>query len=169
MLLVHKIELKPNNKQATYFAKACGVSRFAYNWALDRWGKQYAEGMRPKESELRKELNHIKAQAFPWMQEVTKVAPQQAIKNLGKAFIRFFKKQGKYPKFKKKGIHDAFRADNGPSKKGEDAVNVEGKRIQLPRIGWIRMKEVLRFKGQILSVIVSRRTSRWYPKFPAIL
>lgn len=37
MLLAHKIELKPNNKQATYFAKGCGVSRFAYNWGLANW------------------------------------------------------------------------------------------------------------------------------------
>ena len=25
MLLAHKIELKPNNKQTTYFAKSCGA------------------------------------------------------------------------------------------------------------------------------------------------
>lgn len=33
------IELNPNNKQATYFKKACGVARFAYNWALAEWKK----------------------------------------------------------------------------------------------------------------------------------
>ena len=60
------------------------------------------------------------------MLEVTKVAPQQAIKNLGNAFSRFFKKQGAYPRFKKKGIHDSFRADNGPSIKGENAITING-------------------------------------------
>ena len=34
MLIAHKIELNLNNKQRTYMAKACGVARFAYNWAL---------------------------------------------------------------------------------------------------------------------------------------
>ena len=43
MLLAHKIELKPNNKQATYFAKGCGLARFAYNWALSEWKKQYQQ------------------------------------------------------------------------------------------------------------------------------
>ncbi len=33
----HIIALDPTNKQATYFAKACGVARLAYNWALDNW------------------------------------------------------------------------------------------------------------------------------------
>jgi putative transposase len=41
MLIAHKITLKPNNTQATYFARAAGTARFAYNWALDEWQKQY--------------------------------------------------------------------------------------------------------------------------------
>jgi len=162
MLLVHKIQLNPNNKQATYFARACGVSRFAYNWALNEWSQQYEAGRKPNEIELRKQLNHIKAEQFPWMLEVTKVAPQQAIKNLGQAFNRFFKKQGNYPRFKKRGIHDSFRADNGPPKKGENAVVITGKKVKLPRIGWVRMREELRFSGQIMSVTISRRAMRWY-------
>jgi len=34
MLIAHRIALDPNNQQATYLKKACGVARFAYNWAL---------------------------------------------------------------------------------------------------------------------------------------
>ena len=93
MLLVHKIELKPNNKQATYFKKSCGIARFSYNWELAEWQKQDESGAKPNEISLRKQLNSIKKTQFPWMQEVTKVAPQQAIKNLGSAFNRFFKGQ----------------------------------------------------------------------------
>jgi len=39
MLIAHKIALDPNNVQATYFARAAGVARFAYNWALAAWGR----------------------------------------------------------------------------------------------------------------------------------
>lgn len=66
MLLAHKIELKPNNKQATYFAKGCGVTRFAYNWALSEWKKQYQQGQKPNEANLRKKFNSIKTEEFPW-------------------------------------------------------------------------------------------------------
>src|SRR3990167_579080 len=163
MLLVHKIELKPNNKQKTYFKKSCGVARFAYNWGLTEWKKQYESGEKPSEVSLRRQLNAIKATEFPWMSEVTKVAPQQAIKNLGSAFNRFFKRQGKYPKFKKKGIRDSFRADNGPVKKGEHAVEISNKKIKLPRVGSIRLTEKLRYTGgQIKSVTISRKADRWY-------
>jgi transposase len=34
MLIAHRIDLNPNNKQATYFARAAGCARLAYNWAL---------------------------------------------------------------------------------------------------------------------------------------
>jgi putative transposase len=70
-------------------------------------------------------------------------APQQAIKNAGTVYKNFFDrlKKGKkgaevgYPKFKKKGVHDSFRADNGPATKGANAVPVDGKKIRLPIIG----------------------------------
>ena len=162
MLLTHKIQLVPNNKQVGYFTQAAGVSRFAYNWALAEWQRQYEAGERPSEISLRKQLNSIKREQFPWMYEVTKSAPQQAIKNLGNAFERFFKKQGKYPRFKKKGVHDSFRADNGPAGTGGDAVKVEGNRIKLARIGWVRMTETVRFQGQIKSVIISKKAGCWF-------
>lgn len=162
MLLVHKIELKVNNKQAEYFSKACGTARFAYNWALDNWQQQFKSGQKPSEVSLRKHLNSIKKAEFPWMLEVTKVAPQQAIKNLGTAFKRFFNKQGNYPKFKKKGIHDSFRADNGPASVGADAAQINNKKIKLPKIGWVRLKENLRYSGQVKSVVISKRANRWY-------
>ena len=112
MLTAHRIALKPNNKQATYFAKATGTARFAYNWALSEWQSQYdawkQDNSRPKltEASLRRLLNKIKRDRFSWMTEVTKNAPQMAIIHLGVAFRNFFSGRARYPKFRKKGIHD---------------------------------------------------------------
>ena len=55
-----------------------------------------------------------------------------------------------------------FRADNGPQKKGADAVSIQGKKIKLPKIGWVRMREYLRFTGQIKSVTISRQADKWF-------
>jgi putative transposase len=98
MIVVHKIELKPNNKQSTYFKKSCGIARFAYNWGLARWEEAYKEGKNPSETQIRRELNAVKRIEYPWMLEVTKVAPQQAIKNMGAAFKRFFNKKKRLSK-----------------------------------------------------------------------
>ncbi len=170
MLLVHKIELAPNNRQRTFFVKSCGVARFAYNWALAEWKRRYEAGGKPTEAALRRRLNAIKREEFPWMLEVPKSVPQQAVKDLGTAFVHFFRrvKQGGkpgYPRFKKRGIHDSFRADNGPPAKGMDAVAVDGKRVRVPKLGWVQMREPLRFSGQIKSLVISRRADRWFAAF----
>ena len=60
MQIAHKIELKPNNKQKTYFAKACGTARFAWNWAVAEWEKQYKEGEKPSGMELKISFEYIK-------------------------------------------------------------------------------------------------------------
>jgi putative transposase len=161
MIVVHKIALEPNNRQRTLLYKSAGTARFSYNWALAMWKNEYQSGKSPTEAGLRKHLNSIKRSEFPWMYEVSKNAPQQAVKNLGIAFDRFFSGLGKYPRFKKKDQEESFRADNGPPGKGEHAVKVSDKQIRLPVIGKIKMREKVRFDGQVKSVVVSLKAGRW--------
>jgi len=161
MLITHKIALAPNNKEATYFSRAAGVARFAYNWGLSEWNRQYeAHKMdttlpKPSQLALRRELNSIKREQFPWMLEVTKNAPQMAIIQLGQAFKNFFAKRTSYPRFRKKGVHDRFSLTN-------DQFVLEGKRIRIPNLGWVRMRERLRWTGKIISATVSRVAQRWF-------
>jgi Helix-turn-helix domain len=162
MIIAHKIALDPHEAQRSYYARACGTARFAYNWALAEWNRQYFAGEKPSEASSRRKLNSIKDEQFPWMREVTKNAPQQAIKNLGTAFKNFFAGTGKYPQFKKKGQHDSFRADNGQDKRHPNVVEVKGKRVKLPVIGWVKMREALRFDGKIKSAVVSCTADRWF-------
>ena len=82
MLLAHKIALNPNLAQRSYFARASGTARFAYNWALAEWQRQYQAGGKPNDVALRRQLNAIKREQFPWMFDVTKCAAQEAIIDL---------------------------------------------------------------------------------------
>jgi len=161
MLVAHRIALEPNNKQATYFARACGVARFAYNWALAKWKEMHGAWKldnalpKPDQMALRRMLNAAKGTEFPWMLEVTKCAPQNAIIQLGRAFQNFFAKRAKHPKFRKKGVHDRFTISN-------DQFAVDGRRIRMPGLGWVRMTEGLRFSGKIMSATISRTADRWF-------
>jgi putative transposase len=155
MIRAHKIQLKANNKQATYFAKSAGVARKAYNWALEEWQKQYQAGSKPNEAALRRLLNSIKKDAFPYMLEVTKNAPQMAIMQLGQAFNNFFAKRARYPRFRCKGKDDRFTLTN-------DQFKVDGTKIHIPRLGWVKMHESLRFSGKIVSATISKKASRWF-------
>ncbi|MCX7255786.1 MAG: RNA-guided endonuclease TnpB family protein [Polaromonas sp.] len=161
MLIAHKIALKPNNAQATYFTRAAGTARFAYNWALDEWQKQYDAWKldntqsKPSQMALRRQLNSIKGEQFPWMLEVTKNAPQMATIQLGQAFHNFFAGRTNYPKRRKKGVHDRFSLSN-------DQFSVDASRIRIPHLGWVRMREALRFTGKIMSATVSRVADKWF-------
>jgi putative transposase len=110
---------------------------------------------KPSEAALRRQLNAIKRERFPWMLEVTKNAPQMAIIQLGEAFKNFFAGRAKYPKFRKKGVHDRFTLTN-------DQFSIDGCRIRIPKLGWVRMREPLRFNGKILSATISRVADRWF-------
>jgi putative transposase len=161
MMLSHKIAMMPNNRQRTYFQKAAGTARFAYNWALCEWDRQYQEHKAdpslpaPSEGALRRHLNSIKREQFPWMLEVTKNAPQMAIMQLGQAFRNFFKGTAEHPQFHKKGLHDSFTITN-------DQFDVKGKRIRIPNLGWVRMREPLRFEGKIMTATISRTADKWF-------
>jgi putative transposase len=161
MLIAHKIALDPNDRQATYFARAAGTARFAYNWALDEWRKEYTawkeDNTRPKPNQmaLRRKLNSLKRTEYPWMLEVTKCAPQLAIMQLGVAFRNFFTGRARHPTVRKKGVHDRFSLSN-------DQFAVEGSRVRIPNLGWVRLRESLRFQGKIMSATISRVADRWF-------
>lgn len=177
MIVSHKIRLVPCYAQEQTFRRACGTARFAYNWALAQWQREYLAGGKPSEVALRKRLNAIKSDDFPWMGEVPKTVVQHAIKNLGVAYKNFFDdvakaKRGQIkaskirkPHFKKKGVHDGFRVDNGTDQTHQNAVTVDGKRVKFSRIGWVRMREDVRFAGTILSATISRQADAWYCAF----
>jgi len=156
MNLAHKIRLVPTPEQETYFKKACGINRFSYNWALAKWNEDYEAGLKPNANKLDKEFNKIKKTEYPWTAEVTKNASQRAILNVGTAFKRYFKKEGGKPKFKKKyGSKDSFYLAN-------TEIKLDGKKVRVPKLGWVKMREELRFKGEIQNAVVSRSAHKWH-------
>jgi len=162
-------ELNPNDVQRTMLLKNAGAARYTYNWGLQQ--KKLAMDAKikiPNNIELHRRLNALKPTEFPWMYDVSKCAPQEALRNLDKAFDNFFrkckaKKTGKhkgklgFPRFKskKKGI-GGFRLTG--------TIKVMSDRIQLPRLGTIRLKErsYLPTDAKILNASVRERAGRWY-------
>lgn len=156
----YRRELKPNVEKRILCAKHAGTARFAFNWGLKQRIEKYKTTKTSTNAiEQHKLLNSLKIKEFPWMYEVSKCAPQEALRDLDKAFKNFFRglKQGKpigFPKPKRKGMHDSFRLTG--------SIKINEKEIQLPRLGTIRLKEVLNIQGKILSATVSREADRWY-------
>lgn len=90
------------------------------------------------------------------MLEVTKCAPQLAIKNdRNNAFKNFFAKRAGFPKFHKKGVDDSFSLSN-------DQFKMDGKAVKIPNLGFVRLGEDLRFDGKIIGAAISRTADKWY-------
>lgn len=158
VLRAYKTELDPNNVQRTLLAKHAGAARFTWNWALNRRIEEYKlTGKSSNAIEQHRQLNALKPTDFPWMYEVSKCAPQEALRDLDKAFRNFFAKRAKHPRFKskKRGL-GGFRLTG--------SIAVEAGRIKLPRIGWLRLKEsdYLPTDAKINSVTVKERAGRWF-------
>jgi putative transposase len=153
--LTHKICLAPTIKQEQYFRKACGTARFTWNWAKNEWQNQLELGLKPTALKLKKQFNALKPVDFPWTYEVTKYASQQPFIFLQTAFLRFFEGTSRYPKFKKKGHRDSFYV-------GNDQFKVNGNHLKIPKLGSIKMREALRFQGEIVSATISRTANKWF-------
>lgn len=139
----YKTELNLNNQQITACKKAAGAARWAYNWGLAR--KQEGAKARkaasdptsvpvPDAVDLHKELVLLKHSTHSWLEESSKCAPQQALRNLDIAFTRFFNHQAKYPQPKKKSRGLGSFMLEGTMHAGPDW-------IQLPTFGKVRLFE----------------------------
>src|SRR5262245_15499596 len=165
----YKTELDLNHEQITACKKHAGAARWAYIWGLARKQETYrATGTSPSAIDLHRELNALKQGDVPWMYEVSKGAPQEALRNLDAAFAHFFRRvklqrEGKlrgnvgYPqrKTRKKGL-GSFRLTG--------SIVVFSDAIQLPRLGRLRLKErgYLPTSVRILSATISEQAGHWY-------
>lgn len=163
MILAHRIRLDPNKAQTTHLARAAGIARFAYNWALVECERQFEACKvnpalpRPNQAVLGRQLNAIKRIQFPWMLEVTKNAPQMAIRQLGRAFQNFFDKRARYPRFRRKGTRDRFTLHSRPlvCRYQYRHFRRTFATSQKPRRGRCRLR------GNALGHLVDGRENRW--------
>ena len=154
-IVSHKIRLYPKKEQKILINKSCEVQGFVYNWGLKTWGEQYKKGLKPTYFSLKKEFNAIKRVEFPFVMEVSKCCVEGGLSNLSSAFKMFFKKAGRYPKFKKLDKKNSFYLAN-------DKFEVKDGFVKLAKIKKVKIAENLRFKGKILSATISRKSDKYY-------
>lgn len=99
-----KVMLLPNNKQRTKLFQCFGVSRFAYNWALNRQQENYKNGGKFISAfELQKEFGQLKELSeYSWLKECSSVIPNRAIIDACISYKNFFNGNSDFPKFKSK-------------------------------------------------------------------
>jgi putative transposase len=99
----------PTPEQTELLARSFGCVRFVWNNALKyRTDAFYQDGESISHSVLEKRLVKLK-NAFPWLNEVSSVIFQQALRDQQVAFKNFWEKRTGYPKFKHKHFRQSIR------------------------------------------------------------
>ena len=129
MLLGRPVRLQPDKEQLNKYFQFAGTARFAWNMCKARYDKVLEEeGRYSTISELMKYLQDLKHNdpAYAWLNDMPEAITKQAIKDLLKAYQKFYKDRKKNgfdpknpdkgkPKFKKKDkCQESFyqRTDN---------------------------------------------------------
>ncbi len=100
----YQYRIYPTDEQKKILAQTFGCARFVYNWALRlRTDAYYQEQKRVYYDETSAMLTNLKKQPeYSWLNNVSCVPPQQALRHLDRAFRNFFEGRAQYPTFKKK-------------------------------------------------------------------
>jgi len=106
----YKFELLPDVEQKTLLDKHFGCNRVVFNFFLNQRKEEYLKGNKginyytqAKDlTELKKNENYI------WLKEVNSQSLQHSLRHLDTAYINFFKKTAKFPRFKSRKDKNSF-------------------------------------------------------------
>ena len=142
LLKSFKTEINPTEEQKVKIRKTIGTCRYIYNFYLAHNKELHDNGekfMSGKSFSVW--LNNEYLPQNPdklWIKEVSSKSVKRSIENGCVAFTRFFKHQSAFPNFKKKGKSDVkmYFVKNNPKD-----CRCERHRMNIPSLGWVRMKE----------------------------
>ena len=157
MIRTHQIALKPNKEQATLLSQHCGYARVAYNYVIEKFNATLDAGDPFDFYGVKRAFNGEKYATYEWCKGMSQNAAKNGMHNAQDAIRRFRKKQGRKPRFHSRFRKQSYQADNG-----RGTIHCCAKAIKLPVIGWVRMRECLRFDGEITTVTIKKQAGRWY-------
>ncbi len=152
---VQKIRIYPTKEQQLQLARSMGCCRFWWNYALNKTIETYKEtGFSLSRSALNALLPNLKKE-FPWLKtDVYSQSLQQTSLNLSRAFINFFQKRARFPRFKSKHRKQSLGFPQ--------SVKVEGDYIKIPKIGLVKAVFDRRYVGKIKTVTVTKDSCNYY-------
>jgi len=153
-----KFQLRVKPDQDSILRRFAGCCRFVWNHALELEKTLYEqEGKHLGYAKLCSMLGELKnSHDTEFLRDAPAQILQQTLKDLDRAYRNFFEKRAEFPRFKKKGMHDAFRYPQ------HFKLDENNGRIFLPKIGWVRYRNSRRTEGTVKQVTVSLSAGKWY-------
>ncbi|MFM0190307.1 RNA-guided endonuclease TnpB family protein [Paraburkholderia nemoris] len=156
----YRFRFYPTPEQEAILARTFGCTRFAYNHMLrlrtDAW---YQRQERVGYHETSAALTALKkTPEHAWLNEVSSVPVQQALRHLQTAFANFFAKRAKYPNFRRKD--GAQSAEYTTSAFKWDGASLKLAKMDAPLA--IRWSRTIPKGAQVTTVTVSKDASGRY-------
>ena len=137
----NNIRIYPNEEQYSRLCSTFGCVRWLWNNFLDMENKRYENNPKSKfltTYSLNRILPQVKRE-YPWLKEVDSTALTVVSDDINFAFMRFFKKNSKHPRFKSKKYEQTYT-----SKCVNNNIRIiDNHHIRLPKIG------IVYFKGTV--------------------
>ncbi len=159
-----RFKLKLLEQQDEQLRAYAGQCRFLWNkfLALNLSRLSHKQPiMRYQEMDFWSKL-YKKSEEFGFLRESPAHILQQKLKDLDRAFMDCFDKNQpnkRLPRYRKKRLHDSFRF---PEPKH---FLVEGNRVKLPKLGWIKFFKSQKIEGDIKNATISCHSGKWYISF----
>lgn len=154
MLKAFRYRIFPTSEQSVLLNKHIDSVRFLYNLALETKQSAYAKGVNLNRYDLQVQLKDLKKEC-EWLHEINSQSLQVALMNLDVAYLRFFKGQNGFPKFKKKSSIGSFNIPQN--------ILLENGKLVIPKfkegINIILHRPI---KGAIRQATVSRTSTGKY-------
>ncbi|OZU86971.1 transposase, partial [Virgibacillus indicus] len=169
MLLNQKYEIFPSDEQKETLDTWLSYCRQTYNSALLDKQRKYAKS---KESYSRSAMQtQLKRDKLSWtyLKEMPSQPLQEVFRRLDNAFIKFFRKEARYPKLKKYKDYNSmtfpqFGHKPNPHHRYAASFAANGD-LQLSKLGDIPIHLHRPIDGTIKQLIIKRQGTRWYAIF----
>ena len=156
----YKYRIYPTEEQKHRIDCTLGCSRHVYNHFLDlrinEW-KANRKSLHYKDTS-RLLTDYKRREGRAWLNDVDSMALQESLRDLDAAYKNFFEGRARYPKFKSKHRSEqSYRTRNQGG-----GIRIEGNRIRLPKLGFVKAKLSRSFEGKIKHATVRRTASGKY-------
>ncbi|WP_214755753.1 RNA-guided endonuclease TnpB family protein [Exiguobacterium sp. s157] len=151
MLKGYKYRLHPTAAQAEFLIRTIGCARFIYNKLLEDRITIHEEAKAGGGPRRKPPTPASYKPLFPFLCEADSLALANAKLHLDAAFAKFFAGTAGFPVFKsRRKAHASYTTNNQ-----HGTIRIEGDRVRLPKIGFIRFTQHRSFNGKIRSATVS--------------
>jgi putative transposase len=155
----YKYRLKTNRGAGARFVQFAGACRFVWNKMLAINEGRYLAGVpRLSYHDAAGLLTLWKqSEEYGWLTAVHSQVLQQCLMDLERAYANLFAGRAAPPQYRKKFLADSFRYPQG--------FKIDGRKVYLPKIGWVEFWHSQEIEGHVKNVTISRQGQHWYVAF----